>query len=187
MSGWSEDEDAILRRQIGERLSAAQIGASLGRSRNAVIGRAHRLGLRLDGTPKPHGRDPAPKINPKAPRVNVERMEAARIRASMPVLAPDPDFVPDEKTAVPFIEARALQCRYWLSDSHHYAAPVCGEKTRAGTSYCAHHYKLIYTGRGEFCRNPYNCESMGPGLCRGCAASMRMKARRSALNPGVPA
>ena len=44
---WTEEHDALLKREYGKgRLSAGDIGGRMGRSRNSVIGRAHRLGLK---------------------------------------------------------------------------------------------------------------------------------------------
>ncbi len=45
---WEEDH-AELVRLARQRLSAAQIGRKLGRTRNAVIGRCYREGVRLYG------------------------------------------------------------------------------------------------------------------------------------------
>ena len=42
---WKADQDAYLRAHYNCDRSAAEIGRDLGVSRNAVIGRAHRLGL----------------------------------------------------------------------------------------------------------------------------------------------
>lgn len=42
---WSEEEDAELRRLTAEGLTAGAIGDAIGRPRNSVIGRWHRLGL----------------------------------------------------------------------------------------------------------------------------------------------
>ena len=41
---WTPDEDAVLRREYALR-SARELGEMLGRARNAVIGRARRIGL----------------------------------------------------------------------------------------------------------------------------------------------
>ncbi len=42
---WSAEDDAVLRRRWHEKGGASTIGRELGRTRNAVIGRANRLGL----------------------------------------------------------------------------------------------------------------------------------------------
>jgi hypothetical protein len=42
---WKADQDAYLSSHYNRDRSAAEIGRDLGVSRNAVIGRAHRLGL----------------------------------------------------------------------------------------------------------------------------------------------
>ena len=60
---WTEEENKILRRMAGEGgNSASQIGVVIGRPRNAVIGRAHRQGIKLGkgATTRPH--KPKPKV-----------------------------------------------------------------------------------------------------------------------------
>lgn len=51
---WSEDDDAFLRSNW-RALSAAQIARRVGRSRNAVIGRARRKGYLKDPSRPPTG------------------------------------------------------------------------------------------------------------------------------------
>lgn len=46
---WSERDDALARKLWAEGLSASEIGAQLGRTRNAVIGRVRRLKLQKRG------------------------------------------------------------------------------------------------------------------------------------------
>lgn len=43
---WTAERDEALRALLGTGLSAREIGSRLGVSRGAVLGRAHRLGLR---------------------------------------------------------------------------------------------------------------------------------------------
>lgn len=50
MAGWTPEEDARLHALAREGNSATQISAELRRSRNSVIGRAHRIGAALQGT-----------------------------------------------------------------------------------------------------------------------------------------
>jgi IS30 family transposase len=49
LSSWTRAEDAVLRRRYGKPPnSAATIARELGRTRNEVIGRAYRLGLKVN-------------------------------------------------------------------------------------------------------------------------------------------
>lgn len=41
---YTPDEDEAIREGVGRRLSAREIGTLLGRTRNSIIGRAHRIG-----------------------------------------------------------------------------------------------------------------------------------------------
>jgi len=49
---WSEDEDKILRDCLARKMSAGLIATGLGRTRNMVIGRAHRLGIGIGCHPE---------------------------------------------------------------------------------------------------------------------------------------
>jgi hypothetical protein len=47
-SAWKKEEDEFLRRWYPTTMPLDDIAEALGRSRNAVLGRAHRLGLRRE-------------------------------------------------------------------------------------------------------------------------------------------
>lgn len=72
MGSWNDARDAMLRTRFTEGLTASQIARAIGGglTRNAVIGRLHRLGLRR-GQPTPRPRvvtfKPLPK--PVAPKI----------------------------------------------------------------------------------------------------------------------
>ena len=65
---WTPERTATLMALWGEDLSTAEIGRRLGITKNAVIGKAHRLGL-------PYRRPPAP---PKEKPANVLTMETLK-------------------------------------------------------------------------------------------------------------
>jgi len=44
-----------------------------------------------------------------------------------------------------FIEARSNQCKWFMTDSSAYDAPVCGEQHVVGLAYCPTHAKRVYT------------------------------------------
>ena len=75
---WTTDDEKQLRALVASRprLSASEIGKRLGRSRNSVIGRCHRIGLALPLPPKEKGkggvaRRPNPIPRAENPPANV--------------------------------------------------------------------------------------------------------------------
>ncbi|MGY3609906.1 MULTISPECIES: GcrA family cell cycle regulator [unclassified Bradyrhizobium] len=46
---WTEEKISELKRLCGEGMSASQIGAQIGATRSAVIGKAYRIGVNLNG------------------------------------------------------------------------------------------------------------------------------------------
>ena len=69
-SVWTEDRLADLTRLWGEGLSITQIGLVIGVSRNAVVGKVHRMGL-------PKRQSPIVKSDkPRAPQAPVQRRRA---------------------------------------------------------------------------------------------------------------
>lgn len=97
---WSADEDALLRRDWPAGESASEIARQLpGRSRNAVIGRAHRLGLAKVQRQKPSAptklaRPPqAPKVKPdarpKPPKPGPQGKVAVVLGVNFPPCSPE--------------------------------------------------------------------------------------------------
>lgn len=126
---WSPERVEELKSLCAERLSAGEISRALGNvSRNAVIGKLHRLGL------KPHsgrcGMTPT-KRQPLAPRP-----VAPLIVAPAPLM-------------VPLVEIHASQCCFpmWgLDDGFALGFPCCGNPVE-GERYCGYHRGVMYAGR----------------------------------------
>ena len=86
---WTDERVELLKKMWGEGQSASQIAKDLGGvTRNAVIGKVHRLGLsnRTAGAP-------SPEVEPAAPA------EAEPVAAPEPVVAQEPE--PEEPAAAP--------------------------------------------------------------------------------------
>jgi len=69
-NAWTPEEDATLLRLQLEGFSAAEIGRTFGKSRNAVIGRLHRLRAKGIGLPKQSPRRSTtarPETKPRKP------------------------------------------------------------------------------------------------------------------------
>jgi len=93
---WTDERVELLKKMWNEGQSASQIAKELGGvTRNAVIGKVHRLGLSnrngpANGAAKPEKPDPKQKVDAKSPPAAAPRKEAA----------PAQEPKPAEKTAV---------------------------------------------------------------------------------------
>jgi GcrA cell cycle regulator len=84
---WTEEAIATLRLLWAEGLSTAEIGRRMGISKNAVVGKAHRLNLAA--RPSPIRRVPGQPIPPRAPRA-LPRPAMPRPMPMMPAAARPP-------------------------------------------------------------------------------------------------
>ena len=93
---WTDERVETLKKMWGEGQSASQIAKELGGvTRNAVIGKVHRLGLsnRTTGaTPKPE----AKAAKPAAPKAEVKPRPSPKTEAARPV--PQPSAEPEPST-----------------------------------------------------------------------------------------
>lgn len=156
-SSWAPEHNETLRHLAGLGYSASQIAAELGRTRNAVIGRASRmqvqLGIAKDGvtlrrvvTDKPSR---AKRIRHRQAISVAKRPEPALARyvperapvAIVPVAAPEPVLAGEPVT---LDQLTRRSCRYIAGDPLKLAAPFCGAERRAGSAYCAAHHRLCY-------------------------------------------
>lgn len=149
--GWSEERTQALRSLYAEGLSAAQIARRLGGvTRNAVLGKLHRMGLLRRLAPS------APKtVQPKRePRLRYHKPATiiiARAGASdhtpgaerAPMVV-GPDTPPS--TAKPWVEREAGQCRWPFRTSDGETFSCCAPVARDGAPYCTDHAAV---GRSE--------------------------------------
>ncbi len=101
---WTDDRVETLKRMWGEGQSASQIAKELGGvTRNAVIGKVHRLGLsnRNSGTTTAKAE---PKAKPAAPKPEAKPRPAPKTEAARPVTEPASESkpsVPARKQIIP--------------------------------------------------------------------------------------
>ncbi len=155
---WTDQLDATLR-ELGRDHSASEIGAILGCSRNAVIGRCFRKGIALKGTEA--RRAIIRKANADASvaalaraqerlRRAQERRDAAVARAKPSVAvttaedAPPVDWHP---ARLSFADLRDGQCRWplWPNNTAPSEKRYCGNLVEPGQSYCSHCSGLSYS------------------------------------------
>jgi len=150
---WTEERVSVLRQLWGNGKSASEIAEILGGvTRNAVIGKAHRLGL--SGRPSPI-RKPAPKPRaakaqrPKpaarvAPRGAVKPTTAPAPRPvyAVPPPAPEVDDAPPGGATI--LDLNERMCRWPHGDPRQPGFKFCGRSAAPGLPYCAHHAAQAY-------------------------------------------
>ena len=121
-SVWTEDRLADLTRLWGEGLSITQIGLVIGVSRNAVVGKVHRMGL-------PKLQSPIVKSDkPRAPQAPVQRRRAVPLTLEQW----------DRNT-----------CSWPTGDPNTDNFSFCGDQVAPGRPYCTAHCAKAYTTARE--------------------------------------
>lgn len=147
---WSTVSDHSLA-QLARDYSAAQIAKQLGCSRNAVIGRCARRGIRLS-------RYIVPSVEPivrAAERRASERQRYAAKRVKLASVEPIQIMAPWPAPAAPkprnlsIMQLRDGVCRWplWDNDTPASQKRYCGADAEPGQVYCAHCAGLSYAPR----------------------------------------
>jgi GcrA cell cycle regulator len=152
---WNDERVELLKKLWQDGLSASQIAAELGGvTRNAVIGKVHRLGLSgriKSSTPslaprRPRTTPPAPS----QPRPRFTTQGNAALAAPAPIAAPAPaprrdaEIMPFTCERVTIMELRECMCRWPLGDPSRPDFRFCGARSNAGAPYCDHHARMAY-------------------------------------------
>lgn len=168
---WTDERIETLRGLWEKGLTASQIADKLGSvSRNAVIGKAHRLGL--TGRPSPIKRDGS-EGGSAAPR----RKSSGAQRRQQPAIAPMPNLRPAAASAAESapatlsapVETRVAEppmpkapaaprtaahagsksCSWPVGDPKQAGFHFCGDTAEPGRPYCAHHCTIAYHRKSE--------------------------------------
>ncbi|CAN5451728.1 cell cycle sigma 70 cofactor GcrA [soil metagenome] len=151
-AGWTEDRVGALKKLWLEGQSASQIAKQLGGgvTRNAVIGKVHRLGLSGRATPsqparaattfRPAKTRTTPPVQPTAaPR----RVDAVALRPNVPV-APTPiAAVAELPGTATVLTLGAHMCKWPIGDPSSREFSFCGRRASEGV-YCGEHSRVAY-------------------------------------------
>ena len=141
---WTDERVEILKKLWAEGLSAAQIANKIGGvTRNAVIGKVHRLGLSGRATPAKPQRGCAPSA--------VEKDKVAPVktpREEVKSVIPEPDFIAplvlDTGDAATVATIANNMCKWPIGDPARDDFHFCGQSTLSGKSYCAYHARMAF-------------------------------------------
>jgi GcrA cell cycle regulator len=155
---WTDERVELLKKLWTDGLSASQIAAELGNvTRNAVIGKVHRLGL--SGRAKDKAASSAASQRPrKTTRTPSAPAPIAPQPHSNVVLAPIPlqpvmeetQAMTEDDIAVPMSERvtimdlRESMCRWPMGDPTKPEFRFCGARSITGLPYCTHHARIAY-------------------------------------------
>lgn len=158
---WTNERVELLKKLWGDGLSASQIAGELGGvTRNAVIGKVHRLGLSgraKSSTPSTKPRrtraaSPAAQAAPKKPQPQPQTQGSAALKMDpspapvaeiRPEAEPIAELVPISKRAT-ILTLTERTCKWPIGDPATDDFYFCGRQSDAGVPYCAHHCKIAY-------------------------------------------
>lgn len=147
---WTDERVSLLKKLWGEGHTAAEIAKELGGvTRNAVIGKAHRLKLSNRVSPIQQNRTPANKnvARKKAPNEKVKVAPAAPRPVAKTLSRPAPVYKEPEVRAEDLYSLMDLQprmCRWPSGDPKEDNFGFCGERVVPGLPYCECHAKVAY-------------------------------------------
>ncbi len=149
---WTDERVTLLRKLWVEGKTAKEIAQILGGgvTRNAVIGKAHRL--KLSNRISPIQQNEKVKIRPKSDKAilksrKVIPLEAQPIRPSTILAATPSPCAP--KGGIKMTDLRERHCRWPHGDPRDADFHFCGATAVSGLPYCEHHCRAAYhTSRG---------------------------------------
>jgi|ERR1700728_485616 len=149
---WTDERVELLKKLWSDGLSASQIAAELGGiTRNAVIGKVHRLGL--SGRAK-SASSAAPRQRKARSSPHLLRMARASIRGNTALAHAyemDAETAPEMvENVIPIGQRRTIlelteqTCRWPIGDPGSTEFFFCGGNTISGLPYCGYHSRVAY-------------------------------------------
>lgn len=151
-ANWTDERVDALKKLWAEGHSCSHIGGRFGISRNAVIGKVHRLGLPPRATlVRRKIRTRSPWRKPDARRHNgalrrkpnpplVQKPSPIRLAFKAEPIPPRSTPIADVSRVKSLLDLEAHHCRWICSD-----AGYCGAHHVPGTSWCLDHLRVVYS------------------------------------------
>jgi len=143
---WTPDRIEQLRSCVAAGMTCSEIAAEIGVTRNAVIGKIHRLGLssgRPAGAPARASTDCPPRA--RHPRVPTQR-RLLRLAYAQASLSEQATLDASVASAHPcsLVEIAERQCRWPIGDPAAADFVFCGNDAVTGFTYCLGHARMAY-------------------------------------------
>jgi GcrA cell cycle regulator len=171
---WNDERVELLKKLWSEGLSASQIASRLGGvTRNAVIGKVHRLGLSGRATTsRMKSHRPRPRAAAAAKRMAKSRFATIGNPALRALYHPEAEpFVPAvEELVIPVAERKSIQtlsecsCRWPIGDPQLPDFHFCGKQKVTGLPYCEFHARRAFQPPQVKRRAPEIVEPPAPAI-----------------------
>lgn len=140
---WNDERVELLKKYWAEGLSASQIASKMGGvTRNAVIGKVHRLGLSGRATPaKPQRGCDSDVHDDDQPSVSLARAEIDRMIVEPEFVAPAILSSGDMATVATL---KGNMCKWPIGDPAKDDFHFCGQSAPTGKPYCAYHAQMAF-------------------------------------------
>ncbi len=138
--GWTDERVEQLKALWAEGLSASQIARVLGGvTRNAVIGKVHRLGLAGRATP----------ARAERPRTSVARRAAVHVAIPEPEIIEEDPIIMEDGSFATVLTINDRMCRWPIGDPAENEFHFCGRKPKSGSPYCEAHARKAYQPQAQ--------------------------------------
>lgn len=138
---WRVEQTTMLGALHAKGHSASEIGRIVGRSRNAVLGKLFRLGMRFDPASRPKR---IKTISAPKPRVKVERLARAPIVATKPAVKPIVGAPSADCNPRPWLTRGRGECAYPIDGPDGAVLSCCNATSGV---YCAGHVAIMHDPR----------------------------------------
>ena len=146
---WTDERVELLKKLWQDGLSASQIAAELGGvTRNAVIGKVHRLGL--SGRGQPTSSIKRQRRTHSTGMRRVRQLITVGNLALKPDQLPDADLRPRRNVVVPIARKLSIfqltekTCKWPIGDPGHEEFHFCGHDSLDNLPYCEYHAGVAY-------------------------------------------
>ncbi len=143
--GWTEERVEVLKKLWLDGFSASQIAKQLGDglTRNAVIGKVHRLGLSGRAAPSQPQRPAFKATRPARPAPVVQPVAVRRPEPVAALAQPAAAFTCEETGSATVLTLGSHMCKWPIGDPSSDSFSFCGRASSDGP-YCDQHARVAY-------------------------------------------
>ena len=176
---WTDERIATLRKMWLEGMSASQVARQLGGvSRNAVIGKVHRMGLAgrsAPSRPRSLGGRPPGRSTTRTPETTTPKLAPVRAVAPAPVAAPAPPapILFEARPSATILTLGEHACRWPIGDPDVAGFGFCGARRTGHASYCEAHAGAALRKKTK----PVDAEALTTWLGRGAPRAAQAQRR----------